>query len=81
MMKMKSLNIAVLLSFLLVFGIGEFCAQPRYAKMSDTVFHVWDLIQYRYEQRFSLDTPLNSNAQRAGIDDYSSQRVATFSDC
>lgn len=75
---MKLQNITLLLSFLLVFGVGEFYAQPRYAKMTDTVFHVGHLIQHEFEQRFSLGPPRHSEAQKAGIDDYDSLRLQHF---
>jgi hypothetical protein len=51
-MKIKLLYIKVLSSFLLLFGIGELFAQPRYAKMTDTVFHVGDLIQHEFYLAF-----------------------------
>lgn len=73
-------NVLKFLILAVVFGYSTraIFAQPRYAKMTDTVFHVGDLIQHRYEQRFSLGPHFKTKAQMAGIEDSDSVRMSHF---
>ncbi len=77
-MKKKSQNIALLVSFLLLFGVGEIVAQPRYAKMTDTVFHVGDLIQHRFEARHALCTRYKTICEEGGVRNEPTSNIQLF---
>lgn len=69
---------AIIVSFLLTFVLGNCIAQTRYVKMTDTVFHVGDLIQHKFEARHALCPRYKTICEEGGVINEPTSNIQLF---